>query len=329
MNAENEPVAIARPHQSAPTVILVDGLTRSGKSLLGPILASYSRVEIERLEPDVEWIADMHHLGKVETDAAVALLRLCVHRCFYEGMICRNTNFRFSDHSSIWQQPNRLRYFRRMFMDERLPFENRVTQEKPIYQTMVHHQMMNLRLFHEAFGNSLRMVEMIRDPIDLADSWIRKKKGELIGDDPLITMIFADVRGTKIPWYVAGRHEEYLAASPIDRVLMMIASKWHSSVQALAGFNAHERSRVFVMPLEHFVTHPEPYLAALEGFLGTTRTRHTPGALKAQRCPRTYDVASNREARQRILGAASRKAAGEFQQVIDEHASLVEEIIAR
>jgi hypothetical protein len=325
-NAPARRVSIARSQVLAPVVVLVDGLTRSGKSLLGPVLSSFERVEIERLEPDIEWIGDMYHIGKIEPDAAVGLVGLCVHRFFYEGLIGRNSNFRFGDHSSVWQAPKRFQYFRRLFVDERLPLKERVDRERPIFQTMVHHQLMNLRLYLRAFGERLRLVEMIRDPVDLADSWMRKRKGELIGNDPLISMVSIQWEGRTLPWYVAGREIEYLASSPTDRVLIMIAEKWRLSLAAYRSFTSDERKQVCMIPLEDFVSNPEPYLKKLGGFIGTGPTGSTEWALKAQRCPRVYDRSAHTVALDRIRKQASPKWATALEQMTQQHANLVREI---
>lgn len=311
---------------STPTVVLIDGLTRSGKSLLGPILSSFERAEIERMEPDLEWIGDLWHLGQIQTDGAVTFLRLATDRLFYEGMIGRNTNFRFGDHSSVWRAPRKRQYVRRLFLDERLPFMERVAEERPIFQNMVHHQLMNFALFDAAFGDRLRMLEMIRDPVDLVDSWMRKRKGDLIGNDPLISMVFIEWQGRDLPWYAAGWEEEYLHASPLDRVIRMIAAKWRLSVDAWREIGPAHQDRLFVLPLEDFSEHPEPYLRRLAAFVGSTETGATSAALRGQRVPRRYDRDQYARTREGLLANAGPVARAALEAMIHEHAGLVPSI---
>jgi hypothetical protein len=309
------------------TIVVIDGLTRCGKSLFGPLLSSFERVEIERLEPEIEWIADTYLLGKIDEDAALTLLRLTLNRWFYEGMIGRNTNFRPGDHSSVWKAPRRFTQFKRLFLDERHPFVERVATERPIFQIIVHHQLVNLPLYQEAFGDRLRLLEIIKDPVELTASWMRKRKGELIGTDPLISLLFIEWNGRVVPWYVAGWEEEYLTSTPLDRVIRMIGVKWRLSLDAYRKMSANERKSVLMIPLEPFFQDPQLYLRELEKFIGTPQTRATPRALKAARCPRPYDRAARDAQLERYRREAGPAAQVVLEQIVHEHRTLLEEIV--
>jgi hypothetical protein len=106
---------LSRDSLLADAVVFVDGIARTGKSMLGPILASFDRVELERMEEIFEYVGTLHRLGKIDREAAVALLKLECDMHLYNSSIGRNVNFRFGDHSSVWRNPNRLRYFKRLF----------------------------------------------------------------------------------------------------------------------------------------------------------------------------------------------------------------------
>ena len=52
---QNEPELYRQLYYTQP-IVLVDGITRTGKSMLGPILTSFQRVELERMEMILELI---------------------------------------------------------------------------------------------------------------------------------------------------------------------------------------------------------------------------------------------------------------------------------
>ncbi len=307
----------------APTVVYVDGLTRSGKSLLGPILSAFERVEIERMEPIVDWLGDAWHLGRIQRDAAVTLIRMAVDEYLYEGLIGRNTNFRFGDHTSVWHAPRPWRYLRRMLVDERLPIAERVVHERPVFQNMTHHQLMNLELHVEAFGPRLRVLEMIRDPVDLVDSWMRKQKGELLGQDPLINIVYIGWNGRDLPWYAAGWEDEYLACSPVERVVRLVATKWDLTMATWRALDDGARRQVLLMPLEDFIERAPDFVQVIADFIGVRPTRGIRRALKRAGCPRPYD----REARVRRLDRLRRDMPPATSALLDrlvaEHAELM------
>ena len=155
-------------------VVVVDGITRTGKSMLGPILGSFEGVEIERIEPILEKIAQMYHFKKITKDAAIALLRIEIQMMLYDSMISRKINFRWWDHTSIFKNVNTLQYIRRMFMPEGDVVVRRIKQEKPVFQVQQHDVLGISDIYFESFGERLRILEMIRHPVDLVhDQFIR------------------------------------------------------------------------------------------------------------------------------------------------------------
>ena len=154
--------ALARSVHLTDTVVFVDGIVRTGKGMLGPILSSFERVEIERYEEIIEYVGVLYRMGKIERDAAIVLLKTQTDTHLFYSMIGRNTNFRFSDHSSVWRNPTPLRYFRRLVARDGDAVVQRVNRERPIYQNQTHDQLANFGLYYEALGDRLRIVEMIR-----------------------------------------------------------------------------------------------------------------------------------------------------------------------
>ena len=299
--ARTEEPVLSREVRLAKTIVYVDGITRAGKSMMGPILASFHRVEIERLEYIIENIGTLYRMGKMTRDAAVALLRIEVDLHLYNGTIGRNTNFRFTDHSSVWRNPNRLRYFGRLAAKEGEAALERIRQEGPVFQNQTHDELAGFELSYEAFGEDLRIVEMVRHPVDLMDSWIRRGWGNRYGEDPLAFTFCIRHGDQDLPYYALGWEDVYLSATPQGRVVRMIGGLWDGNQRTYRSLSDAQKNQVFFVPFENFVQNPTPYLGPLAEFIGTKLTRHTPSALRRQRCPREYRV-DIRDQKRRALG---------------------------
>lgn len=323
MTTETRTVTLSRELRLAQTIVLVDGLGRAGKSMMGPILASFDRVEIERLEEIIEYLGALYSVGKITRDAAVALLRMESDMHLYNSLIGRNTNFRFGDHSSVWRNPGRWRYFKRLFARDGAPVVQTVLRDRPIFQNVTHDQLANFRIFHEAFGADLRMVEMLRHPVDLIDSWLRRGWGTRMGSDPLALTLCVRFQGQDLPYYAMGWEEAYLAASPAGRVIRVIQSVWDQNQTTFASLNAEERRLVFYVPLESFIQRPWSYLEPLAQFIGSETTRHTASALKRQRCPRKYE---NNTAAKRLMlqEQITPEESDILQRLVEEYETLIE-----
>ena len=303
-------------------VVLVDGLGRTGKSMLSAILASFDRVEIERLEEILEYIGALHGMGKITGDAAVAMLRMETDFHVYNSMIGRNTNFRFRDHSSVWKNPNRVRYLKRLAAPDGDAAVQAIYQDRPIYQNMTHDQLTNFEILYEAFGTDLRIIEMIRHPIELAASWIRRGTDTRLSTDPRAFVLCVRYQDQDLPYYVSGWEDIYLSASPAGRVVRMIQSLWDRNLAVLHSLTETQRKQnIFVVPFERFVQQPTPYVHALGEFIGSHTTRHTGSALRRQNCPREYvgDVTQKRELIDRQISGEEQAI---LQRLVEEYETL-------
>lgn len=314
---------LSRELRLAKTVVFVDGIGRAGKSMMGPILASFDRVEIERYEEITEYVGALYSMGKITRDAAVTLLRTQSDMHLYYSLIGRNTNFRFGDHSSVWRNPGRWRYIRRIFGKDGASVVQTVLRDRPIFQNMTHDSLANFGILREAFGEDLHIVELVRHPVHLIDSWLRRGWGTRMGIDPLALTLCIRHQGQDLPYYAIGWEEAYLAASPAGRVIRMIQSVWDRNQTTFASLNAQEKRLIFFVPFESFIQRPWSYLEPLAQFIGTKTTRHTASALKRQKCPRKYEdkTAPKRLLLEQQVSPDEKKI---VQRLVEEYETLVE-----
>ena len=105
----------------AQTVVLVDGIARSGKSIIAPIISSFDRVEILRVDETLDITSSLYAMRQITRDATVAMLRMKIDINLYNGLIGRDSNLRFGDYSSVWKNSNLLRSLKRLRAKEGAP----------------------------------------------------------------------------------------------------------------------------------------------------------------------------------------------------------------
>jgi hypothetical protein len=290
--------------------------------MLGPILASFERVEIERVEEIIEYVGALYRMGKISRDAAVTLLRLETDMHLCNSMIGRNVNFRWSDHSSVWRNPKPMRYFKRLIARDGDAVVQRINRERPIYQNQTHDQLQNFELYFEAFGNRLRIIEMIRHPVDLVDSWLRRGWGNRFGEDPYALTFCVRYQGQDLPYYALGWEKSYLVATPMGRVIRMIAFLWNENQRVYRSLSGEKKKQIFTIPFEDFVQRPVPYLQPIAEVLDSKTTRHTAGAVKRQNCPRPYSVIARQQKQRDIKSRASSEEQEILGRLIEEYETL-------
>ena len=309
MSTTSTEMTLVRTETFDNTVVFVDGLTRTGKSMLGPILASFERIEIERVEEIFEFIGGFVRLRQLKRSAAISLLRLYADLFLYNGMIGRNSNFRYEDHSGVMNFPNPRQYYERLAAPEGNVVAERIETERPIFQNQTHDQLMNFELFSEAYSNRFRMLQMLRHPVDLADSWHRRGWGTRFGNDPLAFTHCIECNGQDVPYYAAGWEREFLESSDMGRIIRMISRLYEACQQTYAGLSDHQKSQIYFIRYDDFVVDPWLYMDDLASFVGTKPSQYTTETLRRERCPRPSPVAKRSELSTRVF------------ELLDEHES--------
>ena len=291
---------ISRRNRLDGTVVIVDGIGRTGKGMICTILSSFRRVEIERLEHVIEWVSILHKLGQIKHEAAVWALQMEADNYLINSMIGRNTNFRYADQSSAWRAPAALRYFRRIFIRDKESVIETINKRHPIFQSQTHNQLSNFQLYYDAFGDRLRFIELIRHPVDIIDAWMRRGFGKRLGVDPLQLTMCIKYKGVDIPYLASGWEDTYRTATPMERVVKMIESWWRSSLSAYNSLTDKMKEQILFIPFEDFVQHTHPYLDSIGMFIGSDITRHAKVILRRENCPRTV-LPSEREKKIQVL----------------------------
>jgi hypothetical protein len=282
-------IQFVRHNRIANKILLIDGAPRSGKSLLGQIISSFERVEIERMEPFIESLPVLYSFNKLSKDAAVTLLRGEVDMKLYDSMISRNINFRFSDRTAVFNGVNTIEYFKRLFKNDGNNVLHRIKKERPIFQMQTHDILQKSDLFFDAFGDSLRIVEMVRHPLDLITSMYLKGYGSDIGINPLTWELSIKTKEHNVPYYAFGWVEEYIKSTPMDRVIKIVQHLTNQAKEKYNSFSPSKKTNIFFVVFEEFVTKPDKYINRLAKFVGTSKTKRTNKTIKKQKIPRVID----------------------------------------
>ena len=99
-------------------IVFVAGPTRAGKIILCKIISSLERSENIRVDHLTEQLPVMERLGELSESACICLLRYSIHFMTYDNYLGRNSNFKSSDFTSIWNTPNPRLFFERLSMNK-------------------------------------------------------------------------------------------------------------------------------------------------------------------------------------------------------------------
>ncbi|MDO8527419.1 MAG: hypothetical protein Q7T03_07025 [Deltaproteobacteria bacterium] len=286
MTLDNSP--IVREGQLLERAIFVGGLGGCGKTMLTAIIGGFDRVEIQKYNYVIENICTLHRLGKVGDDVAFAMIRMQTDLDIYNMMMSRETNFRFSDLSSVFKNPGKWRYFRRLFQAGDDAIVDRVKNERPILHITFHDLLQHSHPLLKALGEKARLLELVRHPLYMIKQWY--KNVEQFYDNTFNPREFSIrflYKQNSLPWFVSGWEEEYLKiTNKMDRVIYMMRHHIEESKRCYEALSENEKKQVMIISFENFVKNPWADLEKLEHFLDSKVTKRTLKELKRQNIPR-------------------------------------------
>ncbi|HJN01669.1 MAG: hypothetical protein CMH78_07365 [Nitrospinae bacterium] len=298
-------IEFIRNNRIANEVVLIDGPVRGGKSMLGPVLGSFERVEIERMEPFFDSLPVLYSFNKITKDAAVTMLRKEIDVRLYDSMISRMINFRFKDRTSPFFNKNIFKYIKRMFFEDGNSVLERIKKEKPIFQVMTHDMLQILDLYLEAFGKGLRVIEMVRHPVDLVYSNHNRGLGTSIGKNPRFWQLAIKSEEDDIPYYASGWESEFLKETPLNRVIKIVCQLVKQVRDEYDKLPETRKKQVIIVPYEKFLISPYKYIEKIESFIDTKRTKSTAKILKKLKLPNEIDPNNRKSKLKSIEESAS------------------------
>lgn len=278
----SDATTFVRPMTLCGQVIILDGLTGTGKTMMSPMLSSFARVQNARFEYMFEYLCIAARSGKLAPDAATSLLNLLADVKCYDGMISREVNLRPSDLSSVFNSSSALKYLRQLFMPDGEQVARRIEAENPSLFLVTHQLLGCMQPAMDAFGGRLRIVQMVRHPLYLLNHW--DSYIAMHGTNPRDFTIWLKHEGRSVPWFAKGWEREYLEMPQFDRVVYSIVALMRPVFEVHA--RADLRGVVSFLPFERFVLTPGPFLRELEHALGTKATPSTARVLRSQKVPR-------------------------------------------
>ena len=279
-----KPMTICRDARIAETVVLSNGLPGCGKTMLAPIISSLARVELMRYATPLENVCILRHFEQIESQGAVSMIKILTDQDLYQSMMSRETNFRFSDLSSVWRYSHPWRYVKRLFLTGDSAIIPRIQKEHPILHLVTHNLLGISRVLFDALQERLRIIEVVRHPLYMVKQWYTWMPE--VGITPRGFTPWVQFEGRSLPWFAFGWEELFLRSNAMDRTIYAMDHLWRLSEKALKELSPQERQQVQIIPFEQYVTNPEPFMQDMEKLLGTTMNSATRRMMKKQKVPR-------------------------------------------
>jgi hypothetical protein len=280
----NNKIKIIRQGHLAEKIVIIDGQPGCGKTMLSPIVASMNRIELLNYAFEIEFICRLFYLNKIDNDATISMVRMLIDHKLYQTMMGRETNFRYSDLSSVFKDSNPWKYFRRIFQDGDISIPRKIKNERPILNLNTHDLLSVGEPILSGLGDRVLLIEVVRHPLYM----VKQQELNMINlfNNSRDIQIDIEHKGKQLPYYTVGWEDKFLSANSMEKAIYSIERLTQTNNEKRKIWVKNNPLSIITIPFEKFVIDPYPYLDEIEAKLGTTISNKTHKVMKKQNIPR-------------------------------------------
>ena len=288
-------------------IVFISGLTRSGKSLMCPIISSFKNTEKVQMNHSLEPIPMLNYLGRIDDDTTKFLLQSGVNLAIYENSIGRNSNFRKDDLTSVWKYSNPLEYLHRLIEPDGDIALSKLKLQNRAFPMMVHNGLWHSNIWFDALPN-LKIIHMQRNPIEIIFSWMKKGyDGDFYSSDRTMIVTFQH-KENYLPYYAFGWEEKYLSLNKVDRIIHMVKHIRTCHQDAYNKLENKYKERILFIRHEKITENPNKYVAKVSNLIGEDASKDTSSILLEENCPRVFDQKEFQRKKMEIQKQSSKEA---------------------
>ena len=270
--------------------VFIDGMSRSGKLGIAPIVSSLERVEHFKIRANFDRFLMLYVSGDLSKEGFKYLFETDLILDVWFSMIGRDVNTNLHDLSSIVNSPNSDQYISRMNRKDTLETFNKVADEikdrKLIFPFVIDNGL-TIGSFLSDISQNFKYIIVVRHPIDLVFTWFRSGRGASLGINPYyIKPAFQVKEFENIPYLYLDNPEEYSVANPLEKCFLVIEKQL--TVYINSSFLNSKNS--CLVPFENYINETDKYIKKFENLLDTNRTDFTNAEMIKADVPRKKDI---------------------------------------
>lgn len=301
-------------------ILIIDGIARSGKFLLGNIISSFNQIEHVQHYPLMEIIPFLVSLKLIKENVAVSLLKTEIDMHIYDMYIGRNFNLRKNDMSSIYKSPFLKQYLGRCARENIDNIVDEIKNSGRYSLFITHHLLCNAGIYFKIYP-LFKMIYIRRHPVDLVYSWYKRGWGHRFGKDPLDFTPAIKGLNQPIPWFMHGKENKYENALEMDKIILSIDNIISMTNKGYDNLRNQQKKSIIFVKFEDLVTKPHSRLERISCFLNRSFSVKTKDVLSREMCFRekSYLRSLRKDKRAIIKKEATEEAFSRLMRLSDDY----------
>ena len=263
-------------------IILIDGISRTGKLLLGSLIASFDKMEHLEMGENFEYLLPAVKLKKIDINFANSYLNNYLNQLIYNKYISRNVNFRPNDRTGVGTSKNPKIYYDRLKLAEGDQVIKLIKKQKNYLPLITHDIAINLDILKKMKMN-FKIIEILRNPVDTVYSWYKRGLGDRYANDQRIFTLLIKKNNKKYPWYNSLNGYSHKKYNSCEKCVEHVINLNENSNLNLKKNSLNKE--ILITTYEALTTNTNKELKKISKFLGTKINKKTLEFIKRENLP--------------------------------------------
>ncbi len=269
--------------------VFIDGISRSGKNGILPIVCSFDNVEHFRDTFNIDRILSLFDAGHLSLEGFRYFLESDLILDSWFKLLGRDLNMNKHDVSSVSNAKNPEMYRSRLeTKDTQEVFDkikHKIESDKLIFPYATE-ELFVMAAYHPDIFKRIKFITVLRHPIQTIYSWQRTNRGTRYGKDMRMPHpTFSSGNLNLIPSFALKRAQEYDNEDGLGKCAIAMIE---STKEYLKAIDSYKLPSV-IFDFDSFTVNPQNIINDIQDFIGVKTTSHTSMALKNARIPRDIE----------------------------------------
>ena len=274
--------------------LIIDGLTRSGKTLIAPIVSSLTKTYQFQFLNNIDRIVTLLFHKKISIEAASSLIKIDINEGLYNLNISRNINLRPDDASSILQNINSKQYIKNLSKKEGDYVISEINKKRFLMPYVTHDTLSMLSNFND-LNIPYKLIHIYRDPIEnifkmfkrYKDRYSKKKSNKYDLNNPRFYAVLIKKKNILFPHYSKNKENYYSKLNLLERLVFYYIENFNRIIAQYK--KADNKKNILLLKFDDLLISPNNEVLKICKFLSRKKTSFTKKILKSSRLPRKID----------------------------------------
>ena len=275
------------------SLIFIDGVTRSGKSMLGPVVSSLTKTYPWQYQTILDNLMPIYKHKSISHDVLTSMLNFYFNKNIYNLNISREVNLRENDLGSFIHNKDYKEHLINLKIKDGDHIIKKIKKKNYhlVYQT---HDLLSMVSELNKLNYPYKLLYVYRHPIDNIFSLFKryqlrvnsKSKNIYDIDDPRLYSMMIKANEKLLPWYVRNSEKKFLKLNFLEKVVFYYLFSVKNSIKSYKKLTKIQKKKIMLIQYDDFAENTNSEIKKLTDFLNVKTTIHTKKILKINNLPR-------------------------------------------